>query len=83
MLNDWQVELLRPIGRWIDGVAQRRSTPEHKAKKTKNKTKTIFEHERQEERENTALGGGSEPRTRWLGSVMMDGSEQTACWAIM
>lgn len=33
VLNDWQVVPLRPVGCLIDGIAQCRSTPEHKAKK--------------------------------------------------
>lgn len=77
MLNDRQVVPLHPVGSLLDGVVhadQNRSTKQNK------NPQTIFEHEQRDE--CTELGGGSEPCTCWLG-IMMYGSDQTACWAIM
>lgn len=77
------------IGRWRRSVlfgtrsmALRIADKHLSAKQKTKKTKTIFEHEQRDKRKSTELGGGSEPCPCWLG-IMMYGSDQTACWAIM
>lgn len=77
------------IGRWRRSVlfgarsmALRIADKHLSAKQKETKTKTIFEHEQRDKLKSTELGGGSEPCPCWLG-IMMYGSDQTACWAIM
>lgn len=78
------------IGRWRCSVLLEawsmasRSADQHLSPKQENKKKTKKNiwHEHSAERESTELGGGSEPCRCWLG-IMMYGSDQTACWAIM